>query len=229
MIRIDRGRSLEMAAQRVKDANAGCRGLREDELAQARAVASQNYEEHRNAGPPPLALFKDQAEEVRRQKEDELSIRRYLGEKNLLTIPSWVPHYQFVPMPSYLSPFSDVTEADDFTSPSRLHQNSTRYIDPPSPALGYFALTMAKDPRAEMVHEDIPGHYLQLALSWAHPDPIRRHYYDSSANEGLGFYAEEMMLHSRLFDDRPRTREIIWKLHAIKSATRRSRCEIGAR
>lgn len=183
----------------------------------ARAVASQTYEEHRNTGAPPLALFKDQAEEARRQKEDELSIRRYLEEKDLLTIPPWVPHYQFVPMPAYLAPLSDVTEADDFTSPSRLHQNSTRYIDPPSPALGYFALTMAKDPRAETVHEGIPGHYLQLALSWAHPDPIRRHYYDSSANEGLGFYAEEMMLHSGLFDDSPRTREIIWNFMRLRA------------
>jgi uncharacterized protein (DUF885 family) len=183
----------------------------------ARAVASQNYEEHHNAHFPSLELFKDQAEEAQHQKEDELSIRRYLEEKDLLTIPSWVPHYQFVPMPSYLAPLSDVTEADDFTSPSRLHQNATRYIDPPSPTLGYFALTMAKDPRALTVHEGIPGHYLQLALSWVHPDPIRRHYYDSSANEGLGFYAEEMMLHAGLFDDNPRTREIVWNFMRLRA------------
>lgn len=183
----------------------------------ARAVASQDYEEHRNARLPPLDLFKNQAEEARRQREEELSIRRYLAEKDLLTIPAWVPHYQFVPMPSYLAPFGGVTELDDFTGPSRLLQNSTRYIDPPSPALGYFALTMAKDPRAETVHEGIPGHYLQLVLGWAHPDPVRRHYYDSSANEGLGFYAEEMMLHAGLFDDSPRTREIIWNFMRLRA------------
>jgi uncharacterized protein (DUF885 family) len=68
---------------------------------------------------------------------------------------------------------------------------------------------MVKDPRCITVHEGVPGHYFQLALSWAHPDPIRRHYYDSGPNEGLGFYAEEMMLHAGLFDDSPRTREII--------------------
>jgi uncharacterized protein (DUF885 family) len=58
---------------------------------------------------------------------------------------------------------------------------------------------------------------LQLALSWAHPDTIRRHYYDSSANEGLGFYAEEMMLHAGLFDDSPRTREIIWNFMRLRA------------
>jgi uncharacterized protein (DUF885 family) len=98
-----------------------------------------------------------------------------------------------------------------------VHENSSRYIDAPSATLGYFSLTMAMDPRAEIVHEGVPGHYLQLALSWAHPDLIRRHYYDSSANEGLGFYAEEMMLHAGLFDDSPRTREIIWNFMRLRA------------
>ena len=43
-----------------------------------------------------------------------------------------------------------------------------------------------------------------------HEDPIRRHYYDSGANEGIGFSAEEMMLQVGLFDDSPHTREIIY-------------------
>ena len=49
------------------------------------------------------------------------------------------------------------------------------------------------------------------------PDPIRRHYYDSSANEGLGFYAEEMMLQAGLFDDSPRTREIIYSYMRLRA------------
>jgi len=51
---------------------------------------------------------------------------------------------------------------------------------------------------------------LQLALSWAHENPIRRRYYDSGANEGIGFYAEEMMLQAGLWADSPRSREIIY-------------------
>ena len=136
----------------------------------ARAVASQNYEEHRNQAVAPLPLFKTQADQIAQQKKDETSIRQYLEQKQLLTVPSWVQHYQFRPMPSYLAPLADLTESDDFTSASRLQDASTRYIDPPAPSLGYFSLSMAKDPRPEIVHEGIPGHYLQLALSWAHPD-----------------------------------------------------------
>jgi uncharacterized protein (DUF885 family) len=182
-----------------------------------RAVSSQDYEEHRNQEVAPQPLFKDLDEQIRREKEQEQSVRQYLEQKDLLTVPAWVQRYEFVPMPAYLAAVNGISEMDDFTSASRLRENCSRYVVPPAPDLGYFALTMAKDPRGEIVHEGIPGHYLQLALSWAHPDVIRRHYYDSSANEGIGFYAEEMMLHAGLFDDSPKSREIIWNFMRLRA------------
>jgi hypothetical protein len=183
----------------------------------ARSVASQIYEEHRNHDAPALALFKDEAQQIAAEEKAEAAVRDYLKAKDILTVPDWMPHYRFVKIAAYLSAIGGPGEADDFTGPSRLKDNSTRYIPPPSPKLGYFALTMAKDPRPLIVHEGVPGHYFQLALGWAHPDPIRRHYYDSGANEGLGFYAEEMMLHAGLFDDSPRTREIIWNFMRLRA------------
>lgn len=183
----------------------------------ARSVASQTYEEHRSPGTPPLALFKDQAEQATREAKDELAVRKFLEEKDILTVPAWLPHYLYLPTPAYLEPVADFGEIDDFSGPSRLQENSTRYVDPPSSDLGYFAATMATDPRAILVHEGIPGHYFQMALSWADPDAIRRHYYDSGANEGLGFYAEEMMLHAGFFDDSPRTRVIIWNFMRLRA------------
>ena len=75
----------------------------------------------------------------------------------------------------------------------------------------------AKDPRTGIVHEGVPGHYFQLALSWAHPDPIRRHYYDSGANEGIGFYTEEMLLEAGLFDNSPRSREMIYNMVRLRA------------
>ena len=183
----------------------------------ARSVASETYEEHRNLGAPAGVLFKDQAEQRAHAEKDEAAIRSYLENKNILTVPAWVQHYRFAPMPAYLAPLDGFGEADDFTSPSRLQENCTRYIAPPGPQLGYFAATMAKDPRGIIVHEGVPGHYFQLALSWAHPDPIRRHYYDSGANEGIGFYAEEMMLDAGLFDDSPRSREFMWNFMRLRA------------
>ena len=183
----------------------------------ARSVASQAYEEHRNRDVPPLPLFKDEAEQMAAEEKDELAVRKFLEVKKLLTVPDWMRHYRFVPMPAYVAALGGPGEADDFTGPSRLKDNSTRYIAHPSPSLGYFWLTMAKDPRPLIVHEGVPGHYFQLAIGWANSDPIRSHYYDSGANEGLGFYAEEMMLHAGLFDDSPRTREIIWNFMRLRA------------
>ena len=75
------------------------------------------------------------------------------------------------------------------------------YKGDPTKAKGFFSVVTAMDVRPLMIHEGIPGHYYQMAWSWLHPDPIRRHYYDSDANEGIGFYAEEMMLEAGLFND----------------------------
>lgn len=183
----------------------------------ARSVASQTYEEHRNLGAPQLTLFKTLAEQIAHEEKDELAVRAHLEAKDILTVPAWVQHYHFVPMPEYIAPLTDLGEPDDFTGPSRLKDGGTRYVSPPGPDLGYFSLSMAKDPRAIIVHEGVPGHYFQLVLSWVHPDPIRRHYYDSGANEGIGFYAEETMLQAGLFEDSPRSREMIWNFMRLRA------------
>jgi len=67
------------------------------------------------------------------------------------------------------------------------------------------------------LHEGVPGHYLQLVLAWAHENPVRRHYYDSGANEGIGFYAEEMMLQAGLWNESPRSREIIYNFARLRA------------
>ena len=111
----------------------------------------------------------------------------------------------------------DFLEMDDFTSPSRLTQNGIRYVAPPSPNAGYFWVADAKDPRIQIVHEGTVGHYGQLCASWQNPNPIRRHYYDSGANEGIGFYSEEMMLQSGLYDDSPHSREIVYNQMRLRA------------
>jgi uncharacterized protein (DUF885 family) len=146
-----------------------------------------------------------------------LLIRQFLEKHGILTVPDWFQHYTLRPMPDYLHALEGFGETDDFTSPSRLKENCIRYVDPPSGNLGYFWRATAEDPRPITVHEGIPGHYFQLCLSWKHEDPIRRHYYDSGANEGIGFYAEEMMLQAGLFDDSPHTREIIYNFIRLRA------------
>ncbi len=182
-----------------------------------RAVAFETYEKERNRKVPPLSLAKDTDSWIKDTAAKENEIRRFLDEHGVLTVPDWVQHYTLRPMPGYLHALEGFGELDDFTSASRLGENCIRYLDPPSPHLGYFWRATAQDPRPITVHEGIPGHYFQLCLSWKHEDAIRRHYYDSGANEGIGFYAEEMMLQAGLFDDSPHTREIIYNFMRLRA------------
>jgi uncharacterized protein (DUF885 family) len=181
-----------------------------------RAVAFEAYEKNRNQDVPPLKIADNIDNWIKDAAAKELQIREFLDKRGILTVPDWVQHYTLRPMPEYLGALR-FTETDDFTSPSRLKENCIRYVDPPSEKMGYFDHATTQDPRPLTVHEGIPGHYFQLCLSWKHEDPIRRHYYDSGANEGIGFYAEEMMLQAGLFDDSPHTREIIYNFMRLRA------------
>ena len=181
-----------------------------------RAVAFEAYEKNRNKDVPPLKIATDINTWIKDGAEKELQVRKFLEERGILTVPKWVRHYTLRQTPEYLRALG-FTEHDDFTSPSRLNENCIRYVPEPSDKLGYFWRATAMDPRPITVHEGIPGHYFQLCLSWKNENPIRRHYYDSGANEGIGFYAEEMMLQAGLFDDSPHTREIIYNFMRLRA------------
>lgn len=184
-----------------------------------RAVAFETYEKNRNKDVPPLKMATDINSWIKDAAAKELQIRKFLEERGILTLPKWLQHYTLRETPEYLQALG-FTEHDDFTSPSRLNENCIRYVPEPSEKLGYFWRATAMDPRPITVHEGIPGHYFQLCLSWKNDDPIRRHYYDSGANEGIGFYAEEMMLQAGLFDDPAtagHTREIIYNFMRLRA------------
>src|SRR5437588_1196155 len=156
------------------------------------AVAFEAYEANRNKKVPPLKIADNIDNWIKDAAAKELQVREFLESNDILTVPDWVQHYTLRSTPEYLRAVG-VTETEDFTSPSRLNENCIRYVPEPSQNLGYFWRATAMDPRPICVHEGIPGHYFQLCLSWKHENRIRRHYYDSGANEGIGFYAEEMM------------------------------------
>ena len=182
-----------------------------------RSVVFETLEKQRNTGLRDLAIFRSAEEQVEKEATQEMEIRQFLEERKLLTVPDWMKHYLNLLIPSYLAPIAYMGVTDDLTSATRLDENAHSYIRQPSPTLSYFRLSTAKDPRPIIVHEGIPGHYFQMALSWAHQNHIRRYYYDSGANEGIGFYAEEMMLQAGLFDDSPRTREIIYNFMRLRA------------
>ena len=182
-----------------------------------RSVAFESCEQTRNQGLPELELYPDQETQMAQEEFWEGAARRFLEAKNILTVPGWMKHYRNLPLPPYVEPLSFMGVTDDLTSDTRLDQDGVSYIKQPSPDLDYFSLSIAKDPRPLIVHEGVPGHYFQMTLSWAHENHIRRRYYDSGANEGIGFYAEEMMLQFGFFDDRPKLREIMYNFMRLRA------------
>ncbi|OSZ62471.1 hypothetical protein CAP40_19920 [Sphingomonas sp. IBVSS2] len=183
----------------------------------ARSVLFETLERNRNAGLPELPIGPSIGAVTTQLDADELKVRKFLTDKNLLTVPDWVGHYKAQPFPAYLAPIGWLGRTFDFTSIDRTGQDATVYLPDPSPKLGYFNLSIARDPRPIIVHEGVPGHFFQLSLSWRNPDPLRRRYYDSGANEGTGFYAEEMMLQAGFWADAPKTREIIYNFARLRA------------
>jgi hypothetical protein len=182
-----------------------------------RILAFEAFERQRDLNAPELRMPANADEEIARLARDEISIRRYLTDHEILSVPPEIPHWTLRLSPDYIAALDGLGELDDFASPARLHQDGTRWILPPSADLPYFQKAYAEDPRTTGVHEGVPGHFFQLSLAWRNPDPIRRQYYDSSANEGIGFYAEEMMLQAGLYDDSPRTRQVIYSFARLRA------------
>jgi len=182
-----------------------------------RSVAFEVFEQQRNTGLPELQIFSSAEEQIAKEKEYEQQIRDFLIEKDLMSVPDWVQHYINKKIPPHIEPFTNMGVVDDLTSETRLDEDGVSYIPEPSENMSYFRLATAKDPRPIIIHEGVPGHYFQMVISWANPNPIRRRFFDSGSNEGIGFYVEELLLQYGLFDDSPRTREIIYSFMRLRA------------
>lgn len=145
----------------------------------------------------------------------EAEVRSFYEAQNLLTQPSSLGRYLNAPRPAYLEPIRWLGVSDDLTGPSRLDVDGVSYVPVPSVDAAYFYAANARDPRAGIVHEG--AHYKQLALSWRHEREIRRHYYDSGANEGIAFYNEELMLAAGLFADAPHSQTLMYNFMRLRA------------
>jgi len=191
--------------------------LAQGQQAWSRAVVFETLQLNRNIDAPELPVFSSAEEQIAVATRNEMEIRSFLENQQLMTVPAWLQHYRNRVMPAWLEPLSWLGVTDDLTSASRLGENAYSYIPQPSEELPYFNLASARDPRPIIIHEGVPGHYFQMAQSWAQADPIRRHFFDSAANEGIGFYVEEMLLQAGLFDFSPRSREILYSFMRLRA------------
>ena len=159
----------------------------------ARAQASLRLEEHRNRHLPPLVVINSPEDYERRAAQSVAKYMAFLRDKQIL-------HVQ------------------DYMAPA-LSAHVGRYF--PEESRHFFAIARQHEPMALWCHW---YHWFELAQmrEAPHPSPVRRgallyNIFDSRA-EGLATAMEEMMMHAGLYDDNPRSREVVWILLAQRAA-----------
>ena len=180
-----------------------------------RNYAWEEVERNRGSGDAVPAPFESAAAQVESEIAAERQVREFYERENLLTQPDSLRRYHTAPLPAYVQPLTWLGVANDLTSDRRLDEDAVTYVWDPTGPLPYFYQANARDTRLGIIHEGV--HYKQLALSWAHPNPLRRRYYDSAANEGIAHYNEALMLQAGLFDDAPWSRLVIQNFKRLRS------------
>lgn len=180
-----------------------------------RAVAFEHVtmNKHRNVPVPPIPKTAD--EQVSQEAIKEREVRNFYSGEGILSQPDSLKHYLTAPLPPYLAPIKWLGVTDDLTGVSRVDEDGYSYVPTPHSALPYFYAANARDTRAGIVHEG--AHYQQLATSWRHQRPLRRHYYDSGVNEGIAFYNEELLLAAGLFDDAPHSQTVMYNFMKLRA------------
>ncbi len=158
-----------------------------------RAWASLRLEEQRNRDLPPLVAASNPEEYAVKAEEAVDRIMRFLDDKEILTVTDYMRPAITAHMGSYV----------------------------PADRRNFFSITSHYDPAPLFTHF---YHWLELArMDLApHPSPIRQgallyNIFDSR-NEGTATGVEEMFMHAGLYDDSPRTRELVWILLAQRAA-----------
>ncbi|MEV6694951.1 DUF885 family protein [Micromonospora sp. NPDC051196] len=180
-----------------------------------RAVTLEALVRLRNRDRPRPKPFTDIDSQIAAQARAELDERRFYHDRGLLSVPSDLPRYLTAPCPPYLEPLSWLGVRDELGSLARPDDDAVSYTPDPAGDLGYFDRANTVDPRLGIIHEG--AHHQQLALARRNPRPVRRHYYDSCANEGLAFYNEEMLLTAGLLDDHPGAQEYVLNMMRLRA------------
>ena len=180
-----------------------------------RACVLERLEANRHRDLPPAVRLPDTETQIKQHAADEEAVRAFLEAEGLLSQPAGLRHYRNAAMPDHLRTLSFLGVTDDLAGLESADADATSYILEPAAELPYFDAANADDPRAGIVHEGV--HAQQLAMSWKHPRPVRRRFYDSTPNEGIAFYNEEMMLTAGLFENAPHTRTVIYNFMRLRA------------
>jgi hypothetical protein len=158
-----------------------------------RAWSSLKLEEHRNRELPPMRAAATPEEFTALADRAASRLMRFLEEQEIVTV------------------------ADYFEPALRRHLGE--FV--PADRRNFFWITAHYDPLPLYTHF---WHWFELARmdTEPHPSPIRRgallyNIFDSRS-EGAATGVEEMLMHAGLYDDSPRSRELVWILLAQRAA-----------
>lgn len=154
-----------------------------------------NYatERHRNRNLPELVLPRSAEEYEAQLAGTDAKIRKWLKDEEIITIPDYIPgSYQEV----------------GFNAPWIVRPNGPMFWEQ----------IQFRDASPDHLHATFPGHRFDGMTGKRVTHPIRRLVSDSGRTEGWGFYLEESALQLGLFDDRPRTRELIYIFGLFRAA-----------
>ena len=133
------------------------------------------------ADPDPArgrAVPKDQQEFLKAYESREDEMIRFLKEKDLVTLPSYLGHFSIRQLPAAFKP----TSPGGFMNPPGLYDTDAGgfyFIPTYDPKSANFYIRAAiEDPRPILGHEGIPGHFLQLSIANHLADEIRRQHGD---------------------------------------------------
>ena len=157
-----------------------------------RMQANLALEQSRNRLLPEIAIARTEIDYLARVADTDARIRRFLVEREFMTIPAEIP-----------------TALKDMIVPPYDEPYNVPFITRAGPP-NFWEQVQFRDPAPDHLHAVIPGHRMDLMLSNANPNPIRRAFNDGARWQGWAVYLEEAALQAGFFDDRPRTRELIY-------------------
>jgi hypothetical protein len=158
-----------------------------------RAWASLMLEEHRNRHLPPMQAARNAAEYDLLADRAATNLMAFLTEQDIVTV-------------------------EDYFEPA-LREHLGQFV--PVESRNFFMIGVHYDPTPLYTHF---WHWFALARmdTEPHASPIRReallyNIFDSG-NEGTATGVEEMFMHAGLYDDSPRSRELVWIMLAQRAA-----------
>lgn len=190
--------------------------LRLGEQEYARYLSFTSFEETRNKGLPRPLKAKTTTEYAANTKADALAIRDFLQNKQALTVPDYVGPYRRALMPEYIQAFSLWAGLSGYSLPGGGVMKYSVPADHPYTNT-YWESIMRVDASTNIFHDGIPGHHLQGVVSARHPSPIRAQHRDRFKSEGWSTYWEEVAVQLGFYDDRPRSRELIYNFLRLRA------------